>query len=72
LLDAYLPGMDGWDVLSLLKADSETEPIPVIMVTASSDVQRSYDLGAAVVLKKPVTPAEVLSNIQAVLMPTPK
>jgi CheY-like chemotaxis protein len=69
LLDAMLPGMDGWDMLGLLKADRETESIPVIMFTAAPDPQRAYDMGVVQVLTKPVTPAQILSSIQGVLKP---
>ena len=69
LLDAMLPGMDGWDMLGLLKADPETEPIPVIMFTAAPDPQRAYDMGVIQVLTKPVTPAQILSSIQGILKP---
>jgi len=61
--------MDGWDMLGLLKADRETESIPVIMFTAAPDPQRAYDMGVIQVLTKPVTPAQVLSSIQSVLKP---
>jgi CheY-like chemotaxis protein len=59
--------MDGWAVLETLKADPETEPIPVIMFTAAPDPQRAYDLGATLVLKKPITPEEMISSIESVL-----
>jgi signal transduction histidine kinase/ActR/RegA family two-component response regulator len=72
LLDAYLPGIDGWDTLSLLKADAETFRIPVIMFTAAENPERAYDLGAALVLKKPITPAEIIASIQSVLTTTPE
>ena len=37
VMDLGLPGMDGWEVLRRLKADPETEDIPVIMVTAAAE-----------------------------------
>jgi signal transduction histidine kinase/CheY-like chemotaxis protein len=67
ILDAYLPGVDGWQVLQSLKSNSDTESIPVIMFTAAPDPERAYDLGAHLVLKKPVTPEEMISSIESVL-----
>jgi len=53
-LDVLMPGMDGWEVLSELKADPETRDIPVIMVTMTDDRNLGYALGAAEFLTKPV------------------
>jgi two-component system, cell cycle response regulator DivK len=72
LMDVYLPGIDGWDLLGLLKADRETEHIPVVMFTAAPEPERAYQMGAALVLKKPLTPYEILANVQAVLTPVTK
>jgi PAS domain S-box-containing protein len=54
LLDVFLPGMDGWEVLRLLQNDPETAGIPVVMVTISSDRQKAFGLGAIEHLVKPV------------------
>ena len=53
-LDVLMPGMDGWEVLSELKADAETRDIPVIMVTMTNDRNLGYALGATEFLSKPV------------------
>lgn len=53
-LDVMMPGMDGWSVLSALKADAETADIPVIMATMVQDRQMGFALGAAEFLTKPV------------------
>jgi CheY-like chemotaxis protein len=52
-LDVMMPGMDGWAVLSALKADAETTDIPVIMVTIVDDRNLGYALGAADYVTKP-------------------
>lgn len=39
LLDIYLPGIDGFQVMQALKADARTKQIPVIAVTAAAKVQ---------------------------------
>jgi CheY-like chemotaxis protein len=53
-LDVMMPGMDGWTVLSALKADPELAAIPVIMLTVVEDRSHGFALGAADYLVKPV------------------
>ncbi len=53
-LDVMMPGMDGWTVLSMLKADPEVSSIPVVMLTMMDDQRRGYALGADNFLTKPV------------------
>jgi CheY-like chemotaxis protein len=53
-LDVLMPGMDGWQVLSRLKEDSELSGIPVVMVSILDDRSLGYSLGAADYLNKPV------------------
>jgi CheY-like chemotaxis protein len=54
LLDVMMPHMDGWAVLSALKADPELADIPVIMVTFVQEKGLGFSLGAADYLVKPV------------------
>jgi CheY-like chemotaxis protein len=54
LLDVMMPRMDGWAVLSALKADPLTTDIPVIMISMIRDKGLAYSLGAAEYLTKPV------------------
>ena len=54
LLDVMMPQMDGWSVLSALKAEPELAEIPVIMVTFVEERGLAYSLGAADYLTKPV------------------
>jgi CheY-like chemotaxis protein len=54
LLDVMMPHMDGWAVLSALKADSATEDIPVIMTTIVQEKGLAFSLGAADYLTKPI------------------
>jgi diguanylate cyclase (GGDEF)-like protein/PAS domain S-box-containing protein len=59
LLDIKMPGMDGYSVLSHLKADPATADIPVIFVTAlaeTADEARGLRLGVADYITKPVNP----------------
>jgi CheY-like chemotaxis protein len=53
-LDVMMPGMDGWAVLTQLKADPALADIPVIMVTIVDDRNLGYALGATDYLTKPV------------------
>jgi len=53
-LDVMMPGMDGWSVLRMLKADPALHKIPVIMLTMIDDRTRGYSLGAVDYLTKPV------------------
>jgi signal transduction histidine kinase/DNA-binding response OmpR family regulator len=53
-LDVMMPGMDGWSVLRVLKADPVLRNIPVIMLTMIDDQTRGYSLGAVDYLTKPV------------------
>ena len=72
ILDVMMPGLDGLEVLRRMKEDPETEPIPVIMLTAKSeadDALEGYDRGAQWYLSKPVDPEELLTFVNNVLGP---
>ena len=53
-LDVMMPSMDGWAVLSALKADPDLADIPVIMTTFLDDKNQGWELGAAEYLRKPL------------------
>ncbi len=53
-LDVMMPGMDGWVVLTALKADPELAHIPVVMVTMVDEKNLGYALGASDYLTKPI------------------
>jgi CheY-like chemotaxis protein len=53
-LDVLMPGLDGWAVLSMFKADPDLADIPVIMLTMVDDRNLGYSLGAADYLTKPL------------------
>ena len=58
LLDINLPDLSGLEILTRIKKDARFTGIPVVMLTGSNtgnDIQRSYDLGAATYLVKPVS-----------------
>ena len=54
LLDVMMPGLDGWSVLSALKADPDLADIPVVMVTFVDQRGLAQALGAADYVLKPV------------------
>ena len=54
ILDVMMPGMDGWSVLTALKANPQTMDIPVVMMTMVDDQNLGYALGAVEYLLKPV------------------
>ncbi|MBS5880227.1 MAG: response regulator transcription factor [Clostridium sp.] len=67
VLDVMLPGMDGWEVLGQLRAESA---VPVIMLTAKGDTLdriQGLDLGADDYIVKPFDAKELLARIKAVL-----
>lgn len=67
LLDIMMPGMDGYQVCSHLKQDATTRDIPVIFVTAMSEVEdeaRGFDVGAVDYIQKPVSGPIVLRRVQ--------
>jgi len=53
-LDVMMPGIDGWAVLQQLKADPETQDIPVIMLTMVDDKNIGFALGATDYMTKPI------------------
>jgi DNA-binding response OmpR family regulator len=54
IVDVLMPGMDGWSILTALKADPEVVNIPVIMLIIVDDKHVGYALGAADYLTKPI------------------
>jgi len=68
VLDLNLPRKDGCDVLSNIKADPALAKIPVVIFTtsqASSDIARSYQLGANCYLRKPGNLPEFVAVVQS-------
>lgn len=53
-LDVDMPGMDGWTVLTTLKADPDLADIPVIMTTMVDERNKGYALGVADYMIKPI------------------
>ncbi len=67
LLDVMMPDMDGHEVCRTLKGDERLARVPVIFVTALSDVEdeaRGLELGAVDYICKPVSPAIVRARVR--------
>lgn len=67
LLDLNLPGLDGYQVLTRLKAHEHTRHIPVIILTTTDEpqeVKRCYALGCNVYITKPVEYAQFAEAIR--------
>lgn len=61
-VDILLPKIDGWELLTRLKADQVTALIPVVVVSIVDEPGRGFSLGAADYLLKPVD-QEVLARV---------
>lgn len=71
LLDLMMPDLDGWELYQQIKADPNTQSIPVIVITAKSQsIDRTLGLYVAKVddyLTKPFHPDELVASIEKVL-----
>jgi phosphoserine phosphatase RsbU/P len=70
LLDIMMPVMDGFEVLSRLKANPATRAIPVIVISASSDMKsvvKGIQMGAEDYLPKPFEPALLFARVSSSL-----
>lgn len=70
LLDVMMPGIDGYETCNRLKSEPKTTNIPVLFMTALSDLDdllRGFGEGAVDYLVKPIRPPEVLARVEAQL-----
>ena len=70
LLDLLMPGIDGFEVLRQMKADSTLSSIPVIVITAAGDpgsAAKSIELGAVDHFTKPVDHELLANRVGAIL-----
>ncbi|MBS7778087.1 response regulator [Acidovorax sp. CCYZU-2555] len=66
LLDAMMPGMDGFEVARRLKADAHTAPIPIVFMTGLTETEHliaALAAGGVDYVTKPIKPAEVLARM---------
>ena len=67
LLDIMMPGMDGYEVCRRLKADANTQEIPVIFLTAKTQVEdesQGFEVGCVDYITKPISPPIVLARVR--------
>ncbi|MGB3570667.1 MAG: response regulator [Phormidesmis sp.] len=67
LLDIMMPEIDGYTVCQQLKANPETQDIPVVFLSAldlTFDKVKAFEVGAADYINKPFHPAEVLARVK--------
>jgi len=67
LLDIMMPTMSGYEVCEQLKADPETQHIPVVCITSAHTIEaRSHSIqaGAVTLVTKPFMPTELLAQIR--------
>jgi len=67
LMDLSLPIMDGWEATSTIKADPETNSIPIIVLTAhamAGDREKALDAGADEYDTKPIEFKRLLGKIK--------
>ena len=71
LLDVMMPGMDGYEVCRRLKANPETQSIPVIFLTGQTgteDETKGFEVGAVDYIHKPFSEAVVKARVRTHLM----
>lgn len=69
IVDAAVPGMDGFEILSLLKRDPETACVPVLVLSSLDEeeaIVRSLDQGADYMIK-PFSPRILVAKIKQIL-----
>lgn len=70
VLDVLLPNVDGLEVCKLLKNDTRTKHVPIVMLTAKgeeADMVTGLELGADDYITKPFSPRVLIARVRAVL-----
>lgn len=70
LLDVMMPGMDGFAVCEKLRGNPETLSLPIIMLSAKTDldsINKGLRAGATVYLTKPISPEDLTRHVREVL-----
>ena len=70
LLDVMMPGMDGFAVCEALRSDPDTMSLPIIMLSAKTDldsINKGLRAGATVYLTKPISPEDLTRHVREVL-----
>ena len=70
LLDVMMPGMDGFTVCEKLRGDQYTSELPIIMLSAKSDldsINKGLRVGATKYLTKPISPEDLTRHVREAL-----
>jgi DNA-binding response OmpR family regulator len=70
VLDVMMPKLDGFELTRRLRADEATSRMPIILLTAraqDADVAQGFDAGADDYIRKPFSPQELRTRVQAML-----
>lgn len=71
LLDIMMPKMDGYQVCEALRAKEKTKDIPIIFVTAKTEVKdwthAIFNVGVNSYITKPINPRKLLDKVKSVL-----
>lgn len=70
LLDVMMPGMDGFTVCERLRLEKETFSLPIIMLSAKTDldsINKGLRVGATKYLTKPISPEDLTHHVREVL-----
>ncbi|MEX0592253.1 MAG: response regulator [Nitriliruptoraceae bacterium] len=70
VLDILMPGLSGLEVLERLRADGQTEHLPVLILTAltgTGDLVTGLGAGADDYIRKPFVPSELVARVQSAL-----
>ena len=70
LLDVMMPGMDGFKVCETLRKDEETTSLPIIMLSAKTDldsINKGLRAGATKYLTKPISPEDLTHHVRDTL-----
>jgi signal transduction histidine kinase/DNA-binding response OmpR family regulator len=63
ILDILMPGLDGFEVTTILKQNNETAAIPIMILSIVEDREKGYRLGVDGYLTKPVDAEQLLSTV---------
>jgi DNA-binding response OmpR family regulator len=70
LLDVMMPGMDGFTVCEKLRLEQKTSAMPIIMLSAKTDldsINKGLRVGATKYLTKPISPEDLTRHVREVL-----
>jgi len=70
ILDLMMPQVDGWEVMRLLRANPETEKIPIVLLTAKGEIHdklTALQQGATDYVTKPFSKSDLLQRLGEIL-----